>query len=46
MTVFFAAWLLCACFAETMLDEPVSGVIALIAMIIAVTCAISMGRRD
>ena len=43
MIVFFVAWLICGCSTDTMLDEPVSGVIALIAKIVAVACAWAMG---
>ena len=45
MIVFFVAWLICGCSTDTMLDEPVSGVIALIAMIVAVACAWTMGHK-
>ena len=46
MTVFFMAWLLCGCSADNMLDDPRAGIVALISMIVAVACAISMGQRD
>ena len=42
---FFVAWMLCGCSVETMLDDPIVGVIALISMIIAVACAIRMSRK-
>ena len=45
MTVFFMAWLLCACSADTMLDDPRVGVIALIAMIVATASAWALGNR-
>ena len=44
--IFFVAWLVCGCSADTMLDDPRAGVVALIAMTIAVACAIRMGKED
>lgn len=45
MYLFFAAWLLCGCSIDTALDDPKAGVVALIAMIVAVACAWAMGHR-
>lgn len=46
MYLFFAAWLLCGCSIDTALDDPKAGIVALIAMIVAVGCSIALGRRD
>lgn len=46
MYLFFAAWLLCGCSVDKALDDPKAGIVALIAMIVAVGCSIALGRRD
>ena len=43
MYLFFAAWMLAGCSADTMLDDPRAGVIALVSMIVAVACAAAIG---
>ena len=44
--VFFFAWLLCGCGAETMLDSPESGAVTLIAVIVLIACANVLIRND
>ena len=44
--VFFFAWLLCGCGAETMLDSPTSGAVTLIAVIVLIACANVLTRKD
>ena len=46
MHLFFIAWLVCGCSADTMLDDPRAGVVALVSMIVAVCCAIGISRED
>ena len=46
LVIFLLAWLLCACSADTMLDDPRVGVIALIAMIVATASAWALGGRE
>lgn len=44
--VFFFAWLICGCGAETMLDHPASGAITLIAMIVLIASANALNGDD
>lgn len=44
--VFFFAWLICGCGAETMLDHPASGAITLIAVIVLIACTNALNGDD
>lgn len=44
--IFFFAWLICGCGAETMLDSPASGAITLVALIVVIVCANVLTRND
>ena len=44
--IFFFAWLICGCGAETMLDSPTSGAITLVALIVVIACAKVLTRND
>lgn len=37
--IFFFAWLICGCGAETMLDSPASGAVTLVALIVVILAA-------
>ena len=44
--IFFFAWLICGCGAETMLDHPASGAVTLIAVIVLFACANALNGDD
>ena len=44
--IFFFAWLICGCGAETMLDSPESGAVTLIAVVVLIACAKVLTRND
>lgn len=44
--LFFVSWLLCGCGVETMLDHPAVGAVTLIALIVAIACAIALSSND
>lgn len=44
--IFFFAWLLCGCGAETMLDHPAVGAVTLIALIVVIACAMVLSGKE
>lgn len=44
--LFFVSWLLCGCGVETMLDHPAVGAVTLIALIVAIACAMALSSND
>ena len=44
--IFFFAWLICGCGTETMLDNPASGAVTLIAVVVLIACAKVLTRND
>lgn len=43
--IFLMSWLLCACSVEQMLDDRRAGWTAVVAVIVAITCAIAMSGK-